>query len=581
MEITVPGIVLFLSLIAFGPPAMVGRFADESAGTTKSNKAARPLVVVAADEYRDALAPWLEHRSSLGFDVRLIDPRPVIESRGVNDAVMGLRDEIAGHFPDAADTSERAASPAGFVLLVGDAPGYGERLDSTRLIPAALQYLKSRPSQGRQFVTDNVYALPGSRGRPRLAVGRWPVRTAAEVSLQVQKSLEFERQRAAGLHRRDVTFIATTPNYDPLLDPVLEGLAMNIINGQIKPHWGLRAMYSSPASCYFPGPVETRQQVVRWLEDATLFTLFAGHGFDRGVDVVRCDGKQFPVLDLNVAAGLRGKRPGTVLWMSACSCGDYDLPPPHRGLAEELVMNPNGPTAVVAGTDETSAYVNLQLCLGLAQDVLENRPSTLGEAFVRFKRAAFKPAAPFLKSLLLSLEPTERPELLSDDHQFLYNLLGDPTLAINLPRKIRVTAEVTERSSDEPGRKNFAIAGSIENWGQGTAWVSFLIDRVQMKQAVQNPASFDREEDRHAAYFDRFLVANDKTAAQAQVQVVDGRFQLELSVPDELAGKVRWLQVYVESDANSLEGSQDGVGAKEVRLVDRPADRDRLVGSPD
>jgi hypothetical protein len=526
---------------------------------------------VAAEAYRDALAPWLEHRKTQGFDVRLIEPQSVLGALQGELAVKRLREEIARHLRGDIENTEPADSPPqAFVLLVGDAPGPRERLDPSRLIPAALQLEMARPSLQKRFVTDNAFALPGSRGQARLAVGRWPVRSADEVAVQVQKALNFESQQTAGPHRRDVTFIATTPNYDPLLDPVLEGMAMSMINGQIKPHWGLRAMYSSPTSSYFAGPAETQRQVIRWLEDATPFTLFAGHGYDQGVDVVRYGGKQFRVLDIDVANDLRGARPGTVLWMSACSCGDFDLPPPQRGLAEALVMNPHGPTAVVAGTDETSAYANLLLCLGLAQDVIEKRPETLGEAFLRFKRAAFKPSAPFLKNLLLSLEPTEKPELLPDDHQYLYNLLGDPTLLLNLPRKVAMSAEVTERQSTESGQRLFSISGALEDWDTGTAWISLLIDRIQMKRALKNPATLDREEDRPAAYFERFTMANDKVAAQAQVRIAGGHFALELPVDEGLASKVRWLQVYVQSESDALPSKSwsDGVAAQPVRLVD-------------
>jgi hypothetical protein len=529
----------------------------------------RLVIVVAAETYREALAPWLKHRSEQGFEVRLIDPERLLGAQQGAPAVARLCEAIALQVPPPGDDGpEHREPPPAFVLLVGDAPGPGERLDPSRLLPAALQWEKARPSSPKKFVTDNPFSLPGERGQSRLAVGRWPVRTADEVAVQVKKSLDYEVAQSAGLHRRDVTFIATTPNYDPLLDPVLERMAMTMINGQVKPHWGLRALYSSPLSDYFPGPDETQRQVVRWLEEATPVTLFAGHGYDRGVDVVRYEGKQFPVLDSDSARHVRGKRPGTLLWMSACSCGDFDLPPPHLGLAEALVMNPAGPTAVVAGTDETSAYANLLLCLGLTQDVMERAPATLGEAYLRFKRAAFKPGPPILRNLLLSLEPTEHPDLLADDHQFLYNLLGDPTLPLNLPRKIEFTAEIAERPSGQVGQRRYSISARFADWKTGMARVSLGIDRLQMKDpAATSPRSLPAES-RIAAYADRFTMANDKTAAQAEVPVTDGRFVLELSVADALAPKVRWLQVYVESEAMPGRPWQDGVGAQAIRLVE-------------
>jgi hypothetical protein len=253
--------------------------------------------------------------------------------------------------------------------------------------------------------------------------------------------------------------------------------------------------------------------------------------------------------------------------MSTCSCGDFDLPPPHRGLAEALMMNPRGPTAVVAGSDETSAYANLLLCTGLAQDVIEEPPATLGEALLRFKRAAFKPGPPLLKNMLLSMEPTEKPDLLPDDHQYLYNLLGDPTLPLNLPRRVTFSAVLAEKPVSEPGQKMFTITGRFENGESGTAFVSFVIDRMLMKELAAQPATLEQEDARRAAYFDRFTQANDKTAAQAQVKVRDGCFEVELSIAEELAAKVRWLQVYVYTEPTPEGNWQDGVAARPVTLI--------------
>ncbi len=527
------------------------------------------VLVVAAPDYRAALVPWIAHRRARGFRVELIDPVEVVGPFEGAAAAEKLREAIAARVPrehDAAPSADGAA-PAAFVLLVGDAPAPGEQLDISRLVPAAIETEQARPSSPKRFVSDNGFGLPDARGRAQLAVGRWPARNAGEVAVQVQKSLKFEESQRPGPHRREITFLATTPNYSPAFDPLLEQMAMGMINSQIKPHWGLRALYSSPLSAYFPGPEETQRQVVRWLEDATPFTLFTGHGYDQGVDTARYAGRMFKVLDSDVAERVAGDRPGTLLWISACSCGDYDLAPPRRGLAEALMMNPRGPTAAVAGSDETSAWPNLLLCLGLAHDVIDAPPATLGEAFLRFKRAAFKPGPPLYKNLLLSMEPIERPEFTATDHQFLYNLLGDPTLALNLPRKVSFAARVSEQPATEPGQKKFVVSGTLDDWESGNAVLSLVIDRTALKERVPDPALRAEEAERRAAYFDRFVMANDKLAARAEVAVRDGQFEAELSVSESLATRVRWLQIYVSNSTASGSEWSDGAGAVPLKLV--------------
>jgi hypothetical protein len=533
------------------------------------------VAVVAAREFRTPLEPWIERRLQQGFRVVWIDPVAVLGTHEAEEAAERLRAEIARQFAtlapppaeqDHATPPEHPSPVLGFVLLVGDAPAPRHTRDPASLIPGGIRREKARPTLDRQFVSDNSYGLPDPAGISRLAVGRWPVRTPEEVATQVRKALRFELEQRPRLQRGCVTFLATTPNYDPLVDPVLERTALLMIGTQLHARWDVRALYSSPRSQFFPGPNETARQVVRWFEDATPITLFAGHGYESGVDSLRYDGKQHRVLDTELAETVRGGAPGTILWLSACSCGDFDLAD-GRGLAESLMMNPLGPTAVVAGSDVTSAYANTLHCLGLARDVLEQSPETLGEAFLRWKQAAYRPAPGWLKRLLLSLEPAERPEFLAEDHQFLYNLLGDPTLPLLLPRRVEFQASITEEAAELPDHRRFRISGELPGWDSGSAMVMLLLDRLAQKDPLPDPAAIDDTSARATAYGERFAKANDKMVAQGEAAVVSGRFELSLSVPHSLAPRVRWLRLYVHSKPEESGGWFDGTGAQAVRLV--------------
>jgi hypothetical protein len=536
----------------------------------KGDPVPAPLVVVAPARYQAALAPWFAHRSEQGYRVELLDPADLPEpTRRVDTPELLARAIAARAFPGTRPgDAARTAAPVGYVLIVGDAPGPREPADATRLVPAALYRGRAKPHTPHVFLSDNPYGLPDPRGVPRLAVGRWPVRTPEEVAVQVDKALRYEVAQKPGPQRRQLTFLATTPNYDAVLDPILERLALTVISAQVAPHWSIRAAYASPRSEFFPGPERMVEQVLDWIDDATPITLFAGHGYNKGVDVVRCAGRTYPVLNSEIAGRLRGKGPGTILWISACSCGDFGLESPERGLAEALVMNPNGPIAVVAGTDETSAYPNLLHCLGLAHDVIEQPPGTLGSAFVRFKEAAYRPGPPLLKKLLLAAEPTERPEKLPEDHQYLYNLLGDPTLPLRLPQRVAMHAEV--EPSDAAGAPNdrlgFRITGRLDDWETGTARVSLCLDRLAMKEHMADPAGLRDAAARDRAYRERFAKANDKVALEREASVHGGAFELSVSLPRSLAAQVRWLQVYVYTDPTEPGGWFDAVAAQPLML---------------
>ena len=147
-----------------------------SACDNRSPEVERPpkmLIVVAAPDYQPSLEPWLARRRAQGYAVHLLDPVQLVESRQGSEAVETLCREIA-RLMHARDEETAAggldAGPAGFVLIVGDAPAPMERLDAERLVPAAIQAEKARPSSPHHFVTDNVYGLPDERGVPRLAV---------------------------------------------------------------------------------------------------------------------------------------------------------------------------------------------------------------------------------------------------------------------------------------------------------------------------------------------------------------------------------------------------------------------------
>ena len=48
----------------------------------------------------------------------------------------------------------------------------------------------------------------------------------------------------------------------------------------------------------------------------------------------------------------------------------------------------------------------------------------------------------------------------------------------------------------------------------------------------------------------------------------NGKFELELTVADSLAAKVRWIQVYVHTEPTGDGKWHDGVGVQAVRLVE-------------
>jgi uncharacterized repeat protein (TIGR01451 family) len=145
------------------------------------------LLVVAHPSFVDGLEPWIAARSAAGVAVRVVDVESAYEAWG--HGIVGeepIRALVAAAHERMGVTS---------VLLVGgdtsDPFGY-RGAGSLSFVPTP--YRSTGP-----FVTfapvDSAYGDLDGDGVPEVAVGRWPVRTAAELEAVVAKTLAFEARR--------------------------------------------------------------------------------------------------------------------------------------------------------------------------------------------------------------------------------------------------------------------------------------------------------------------------------------------------------------------------------------------------
>ena len=181
------------SLIAFltanvGQPAAVTADAPSSWSTPSH---AGELLIISHASFVDALAPLVARRQQDGWSVQLVDAQDVYDERGGGDkTVLAIRD-----FIQAARASWIV--PPRFVLLVGDATfdprnflGMGDfDFLPTKLIDTTTM----------ETASDDWFADADLDGVPEVAVGRMPVRTAAQAQALVAKTLAW--QGAADLPR--------------------------------------------------------------------------------------------------------------------------------------------------------------------------------------------------------------------------------------------------------------------------------------------------------------------------------------------------------------------------------------------
>ena len=110
-----------------------------------------------------------------------------------------------------------------YVLLVG-AVEPRDLGDADRKVlpalPGSVGRMKGQPS-------DNGFGCLNGDRVPTVAVGRLPARSEEEARQMVQKILTAERDTQPGLWRQRITVLAGVPAFNPLVDRLVEGMALS------------------------------------------------------------------------------------------------------------------------------------------------------------------------------------------------------------------------------------------------------------------------------------------------------------------------------------------------------------------
>jgi MYXO-CTERM domain-containing protein len=169
-------------------------FTDAAVGAPSGVAASRPsawatspgaeMVILSNAAFVDAVRPLATRRAQQGWSVDLIDLQDVYDELGGGDeSVFAIRDFLQyahAHW----------STPPRFVLLVGDASfdprnflGMGDfDFAPTKLIDTAEM----------ETASDDWFVDWNSDGVPDIAIGRWSVRTAAEATTVVGKTLDYQ-----------------------------------------------------------------------------------------------------------------------------------------------------------------------------------------------------------------------------------------------------------------------------------------------------------------------------------------------------------------------------------------------------
>lgn len=321
-------------------------------------------LIVAHSSFVDSLSPLVAARLQDGYSVRIIDVASIYDyySQGTVD-------------PDAIGTAISDAYQrlgTRYVLLVG-----GETSDPLNYLGANSQsfvpsYYLPNSSVVRFAPTDMPYADVDSNGLTDVAIGRFPVRTVAELDAVIAKTLTYAQGNHAGklLKLSDRTDGVDYGAFLPLLDGVLgpTTLSTNI------------TLNNYPATS--TGVAHARTDLVSAVNAGHSLLAYFGHGTPTSwatADLVNSN---------QIQAGLFANASAPIaVWALACY-GAYFTSPTHDSMAQKLMVQPNGGAALVIGTTSLS-FANSHIAWMRALN-RELKLHPVGEAMRRARNSLYQ-----------------------------------------------------------------------------------------------------------------------------------------------------------------------------------------------
>jgi hypothetical protein len=510
-------------------------------------KTTRSAVVVASPVMEAALGEWIKHRQAQGYEIEII--RPLARFAPMRDAIR--------------EAVNRTGAKT--VVLIGDThatPPQRAAFPQHAVIPTALAVAKVNVLFGGEgpIATDNAYADLDGDLVPDVAIGRIPVDTPQELTAYVKRLIAYETAPADSLWRRKIHLVAGVGNFGPIIDTVLESATKKFLMDGIPNAYETSITQASWRSPYCPDPRRFSDVTMERITDGGLFWVYLGHGHEQGLDRLWISQRRhFPIMEAADAKKLTVSQGPPIAVLLACHTGAFDLP--QDCFAEDLLRAPGGPIAVISGSRVTMPYGNSIFGDGLLEGYFQRRLTTLGEVFHHAKKQLASPHASNKNRKLfdqLAQLVSPKPELLGEErleHVQLYQLLGDPLLALPQPTEISIAAPQTCLMGDE-------LEIEFQSPLSGRAVVELVCPRDQNKFGVSTRFDLPAIEAEWSEFQETYAKANDVCWLTTGIDAKVGKFSAKLKLPEDCEGLC-----YIRIHATN--GKEFGLGAKELR-VERP-----------
>ncbi len=476
---------------------------------------AQDLLVVAPEEFQPALTEWRTHREGQGHTVAVRPPEgdPVAQVKRVHAASGGALK---------------------FVLLLGDV----KRIACTYVPGESIKGWERDP----RIANDNQLADLDGDGVPELAVGRLPADSLAEAKTMVSKVVAYERNRDFSTWRRRLNLIAGVGGFGKWADWAMEQATIAVARDVVPAAYDVHATYANRNSSFCPPPSRVAETTLERFNEGALLVAYFGHGSRRRLDRLRFGSERFDIFTEDHAYELKARHGAPIVFFCACSTGHMDGAP--DSLAELVIKQPGGPVAVYAASRVSMPYANAILSKELIDELL--KVDTVGEALRDAKRRmmdddAWDKTRRQIETLAFAYQTPEKRRRERAEHLYLYNLFGDP--AMRIPRAAPVEVESPEETA--PGAR-LKVMGRTDVAGE------VLVELV----AERTPLVPQRPDDEDATFAAIYAQANARTKASATTTLNEGRFAVELTVPEDVNTGRYFVRVWVTGAGGAAMGAR-------------------------
>jgi len=505
--------------------------AEPGAREPETRPPAGQWIVVTAPAFRQAIQPLSEHRKQQGLRVVTVLTTDFLTPQ---DLKKGQMDRLREHLIQLCKDHKGPSS----ILLVG-AVKAGELTEPERKVVPALVgsagRMKGQPS-------DNGYGCLDKELLPTVAVGRFPARSEEEARQMVRKTLDFEKDQAPGLWRTRLTVLAGIPAFNPVVDRLVESLALARFD-RLAPSWHGRAIYHNASSRFCLPDRQLQAHALKYVQEGQAFTVYFGHS---GPEGLYADTAHY--LDRDDWARLKIVRGGGVFFTFGCN-GCQLLGEEGEGYGVAAMRNPQGPVAV-AGSHGICFAAMVQLAAdGMFESTFAGKtPDRLADSWLALKRGLARGKIDALTYGLLDAvdgdnripQATQRLE-----HLEMFVLLGDPALRLpSTPHDLKMTVPARV----VPGTPVLIKGEAPARLKDGR--VRLMVERSIT--SVPNDLQPLPESPFQGGARDRVLLANHEKAnkfvlVQGETAIKDGNFEASLTLPSRLP----WSKVIVRAYAST------------------------------